>query len=721
MLHRRLGKPVLKRKPLFLQKTHFSTFPSRSLALQAQEPVVLERRDLERRLEELQGEIKKLRTLYGGNSEPDSRLQQAFEDQEVLMDIEKSISSGKSLGGKFAQNRLKGGIRISGSSEHRPRGVPYQTVFGNGPSDRLHIKSYAYKDGKFSGPFNGRSTRRPDVPRLSHNLKSVLFRPGVHFLKDPRTKTYNFSAYLENIVRYENFDFDKVQPFISVPKDKVLLKMAKKHNLSYYSSTSSMTPILTKFYLLLNNYNTKECSRFEFPRFNRTVLDLPASVIVLPKGKNSHTGKSVFSVSSDKSGDTEILLSAMGHCLEAFLTTTEQEFKNYLLDNPESLKEAVMNEQNAYSYISCGNLLMRSQLDCYQDGLPGTGTFDLKTRAVCAIRQDRLSDAANNTYQIWRQQGPWESFSREFDDLIKTGALLKYAFQARIGQMDGIFVAYHNIRKFFGFQYLPLEEIDRVFYNDLLVQAKIVNDKARQKEVTLPEDNLPQKVATLQFKASLDIWTSVMDRAILDLEKLGFKDTAFRLVFLWRAGDERKGSKLYASAVPITPEQEEEIQTFLGNFQTSFRENITQEQRLENLTHFQRELDKLNLSLAEKAPVLGYTIFVDQFFNGKKLYKQHPYPSSQNDHYDVKYKIANPICSHPGDPDTFTRDRYMDSMRKVSSMLTSSMQPRGTNKLKVLNVDMLRYYSKVGEIRELQEVPGKGVGKKGIKRKEQKA
>ena len=34
------------------------------------------------------------------------------------------------------------------------------------------------------------------------------------------------------------------------------------------------------------------------------------------------------------------------------------------------------------------------------------------------------------------------------------------SFQARIGNMDGIFLAYHNTAKIFGFQYLPLEVID---------------------------------------------------------------------------------------------------------------------------------------------------------------------------------------------------------------------------------------------------------------------
>lgn len=40
-------------------------------------------------------------------------------------------------------------------------------------------------------------------------------------------------------------------------------------------------------------------------------------------------------------------------------------------------------------------------------------------------------------------------------------AMLKYSMQVRIGKMDGIFVAYHNTARLFGFQYLPLYATDR--------------------------------------------------------------------------------------------------------------------------------------------------------------------------------------------------------------------------------------------------------------------
>ena len=42
--------------------------------------------------------------------------------------------------------------------------------------------------------------------------------------------------------------------------------------------------------------------------------------------------------------------------------------------------------------------------------------------------------------------------------------MLKFSLQVRIGDMDGIFLAYHNTTRIYGFQYLPLEEIDRKLF-----------------------------------------------------------------------------------------------------------------------------------------------------------------------------------------------------------------------------------------------------------------
>ena len=41
--------------------------------------------------------------------------------------------------------------------------------------------------------------------------------------------------------------------------------------------------------------------------------------------------------------------------------------------------------------MQSGSLMMRSQLDCYDPRLPGTGVFDIKTRACLPIRYDRAN------------------------------------------------------------------------------------------------------------------------------------------------------------------------------------------------------------------------------------------------------------------------------------------------------------------------------------------
>lgn len=42
----------------------------------------------------------------------------------------------------------------------------------------------------------------------------------------------------------------------------------------------------------------------------------------------------------------------------------------------------------------------------------------------------------------------------------------RYSLQARIGNMDGVLVAYHNTSRIFGFQYVPLEEMDERLYGN---------------------------------------------------------------------------------------------------------------------------------------------------------------------------------------------------------------------------------------------------------------
>jgi len=47
---------------------------------------------------------------------------------------------------------------------------------------------------------------------------------------------------------------------------------------------------------------------------------------------------------------------------------------------------------------------------------------------------------------------------------MSRATMLKYSMQVRMGRMDGIFLAYHNIERIFGFQYLSLSDMDQVLH-----------------------------------------------------------------------------------------------------------------------------------------------------------------------------------------------------------------------------------------------------------------
>jgi hypothetical protein len=311
------------------------------------------------------------------------------------------------------------------------------------------------------------SIQQDESPRLEHDLDRVLFSPGVHTIKDLRTNVYNFPPHLENIMSIREFDFQNVPTFVPSAQDTVLADLTASQNLKYSTSTSSLTSVLTQLHFLISRFRPPNSSmltnnfRNENTDFSYTAKK-PVSVFLRwnPKTKT-------YSLDADKSQDEEIILSLLGQVLEAKLTTPNHKFETFVkpLDEAKPVSP-VQPPKNVYHYSSCGDFALRSQIDCYDPRLPGTGVFDVKTRAVCAIRHDigyaQIKEGSD--YQIRRMNGQFESYEREHYDLIRS-ALFKYSLQARIGRMDGIFVAYHNIRKFFGFEYFPLEEIDQIYHS----------------------------------------------------------------------------------------------------------------------------------------------------------------------------------------------------------------------------------------------------------------
>jgi hypothetical protein len=477
-----------------------------------------------------------------------------------------------------------------------------------------------------------------ELPKLEHKLSRALFSPGVHYLQDPRSKVYNFDPYLSEILPIDQFDFDSITKFVSSSKDKTLAAVTTEHNAKYYCSTSSMTGVLSHMHYTLSNFRPQ--SLLEFTRHIRygygkptRGAQLPASVIVRKNG-------SIYSIDSEKSTDREMILSLMGNSLERMLTQTAEEFEKYKIDE-SSGKSSIMTEKeaNVYHYAKMNDFIMRSQLDCIDERLPGTGTFDLKTRAVSAVRFDIAKVERDSTgYQILKTHGTYESFEREQLELVKS-TLLKYGLQARIGDMDGIFVAYHNTVRMFGFEYFPLEKIDEILHSfglPDLQESRLLNNETESDEdleIIDMKRELSSKLADDEFKLSIGLWDLIL-KQIINKE---IPDSSFR--FITKAVPVSKfETKLRVIATQINDEEIENLQSMGKDIRSKLIENADNRDKTKEILEKHAEsIEEANKKL-RKDPI-GFDIFIKNFIDSKESLHKHPIYQSLDSTWKIGVKL----------------------------------------------------------------------------------
>ena len=314
-----------------------------------------------------------------------------------------------------------------------------------------------------------------------------LFSPGIYQLQDPRSRVYNFDPYLQKIMPVAEFDFSALKEYITSSKDESLKRIANKHKKRYVGSTSSMTGVLAHFHFLLSQWRPINATMLSkgFPAYltSFTKLQRAPSAIFLRWKDGS------YAIDADKQFANANILSMLGKSMEKLLTLDTGDYERYRKSSSDEVSEQEQLAPESYHYSTMGDFLMRSQLDAHDPRLPGTGMFDLKTRAVVSIRMDVTNYQHGLGYQIKSRQGEWESYEREYYDMIRA-AFLKYSMQVRMGRMDGIFVAFHNIERIFGFQYISLPEMDSTIHG--------------QWDTSLGDQ---------EFKLSLDLLNKILDKA----------------------------------------------------------------------------------------------------------------------------------------------------------------------------------------------------------------
>ncbi|OKO98481.1 mRNA degradation protein pet127, mitochondrial [Penicillium subrubescens] len=365
------------------------------------------------------------------------------------------------------------------------------------------------------------------VPGLSFGLDRVLFNPGVYQLRDPRSRVYNFDPYLGQIMPVTEFDFNALKEYITSSKDDTLRSHAIKQKKKYSGSSSSMTSVLSQFHYLLSAWrgiDTRTLSQ-GFPDKLRSFTRLLRS----PAAMFLHYQDGVYAIDADKEFDSANILMNLGKSMEKLLTMPKEDFERYRRSSENKItSEEEQAIPESYHYSTYGDFIMRSQLDAYDPRLPGTGMFDLKTRAVVSIRMDAKNFEHGLGYEIKTRFGDFESYEREFYDMIRA-AFLKYSLQVRIGRMDGIFVAFHNVERIFGFQYVSLPEMDQTLHGTS-------NTALGNKE----------------FELSLGLWNEVLNKAT---EK--YPEQSLRFHFETR---DAVTPFMYIFVEPVTKEQIHAIQ-----------------------------------------------------------------------------------------------------------------------------------------------------------------
>lgn len=519
---------------------------------------------------------------------------------------------------------------------------------------------------------------QPKVPRLSFDLSRVLFNPGVYQLQDPRSRVYNFDPYLENIMPVTEFNFDALNPYITSSEDEFLRDTSIQYGKRYIGSSSSMSGAMSQFHFLLSAWRPIDPSilskRIQGLLTFTQITRAPASIFLRWRD-------GVYGIDADKEHDTPNILMMQGKSMEKLLTLEKDEFEKYRKAKEGETRPPVNADPEAYHYSTCGNFLLRSQLDAHDPRLPGTGMFDLKTRAVAGIRMNMSEHEVGMNYQIKDRFGLWESYDREYYDMIRA-AFLKYSLQVRMGRMDGIFVAYHNIARIFGFQYISLEELDMALHGqadptlgnrEFKTTLKLMNEIFDQATKQFPEQSLrftfetrePTKTEPCPY---MRIFAQPMgDEEIDRIQKSGkAKVDEYEKSMANGINPARQQTKIAQTLEEKLREKQQSPSTLESNAaDTSFLDKILGEQgkvEAEGKLSVPPEL--------KEAPIACWTLRIYNEVNGGSVLR--PVNLSLEDRWTVKYTLDFKV-------DDSTKSLYTATRNRRSAVLVWDLEAKQNN------------------------------------------
>eukprot|EP00871_Galdieria_phlegrea_P006023 jgi/Galph1/908/GphlegSOOS_G5619.1 len=412
------------------------------------------------------------------------------------------------------------------------------------------------------------------TPRLAEPLRRVLQENGVvrveeldnycdEIIDAATSNESEDSLLLERILS----EAEGIFKYIPASKDHKLQRLARDLNLRYTGSTSSVVPVLSNIYHVLSRYR-RACIdglsgdfRNSANSFTRYMLK-PATVTLYPNSDG------IYNIDKAEEKPPKVgVLSDVGHLLERLFTQENLIIKkrldfssicsSALEENEPQVKSSIESIPVEYRFSKFGSCLFRAQVDCYD---PATGEFfDVKTRALAAIRYqiERYEDFLEK--EITKTNGFENSFERELYDMIRS-VFIKYALQFRIGGMSGAFVSFHSINKVSGYQYIPLGEIEKYVFGNEAWASKSFGSSMK-----IFEEILNQVITSFPGSDPIRITFDPFSHSgVLDIYAVRLRDNIDLLD--WRQLQEREFNKQVKQVFPILPEDCRKFQVPIAAF-----------------------------------------------------------------------------------------------------------------------------------------------------------
>lgn len=327
------------------------------------------------------------------------------------------------------------------------------------------------------------------LPQLDHGLDRLLFALGPHAVTDFRTGLANFPQHVQTLSPLKDVDYSKTLILSElIPKDSELFGLAKEHKKKYAISFKTLTNVLLRFHMDISRNRPPNKAYFS-TSFGGEPDDYTFSALKpLSLFVRYHPETEIYSIEPDQSEDEEFFPSIIDKVVE----------KNLTKDHGGSSRDTC---------FSCDTFMVKATgTPCIDPRLPGSGLFNIKAHDVVLRRskQEYIDPALAQTRPLTNVYGTGATLEHAKYDLCRS-QLLRHSIEARLLQLDGSLIAYHDLDKVVGFEYMPLA------YMDTLLHTHGYADQHPDQNMETFEEQA-SATAELDFKLGVYAFSQLLER-----------------------------------------------------------------------------------------------------------------------------------------------------------------------------------------------------------------